>query len=172
MSSNGAERPARGIGVGMARNTEESTAAGIYGVIVSAAVMVASDAESAVALDLAVLVTLLIYWGAERYARLIAERIHLGHRLTFAQTRRQLTHGWAFVTASFLPLVVLSVVRLLGAGMDTAVIAALGCSTLLLGLAGWEMGRLGHLTLLERIAATAVGGLFGVVLIFLKTTLH
>jgi hypothetical protein len=41
----------------LAHATEESTAAGVYGVIVSAAVMAASHAASAVALIVAVLVT-------------------------------------------------------------------------------------------------------------------
>jgi hypothetical protein len=39
----------------------ESTAAAIYGVIVSAAVMAASHAATATAVDLTVLVTLVIY---------------------------------------------------------------------------------------------------------------
>src|SRR5207302_7531969 len=50
--------------LGLTHATEEGTAAGIHGVIVSAAVMAASHVGSAVALVMAVLVTLLIYWGA------------------------------------------------------------------------------------------------------------
>jgi hypothetical protein len=49
----------------MTRATEENTAAGIYGVIVASSVMAAAHAETAIAVDLAVLVTLVIYWGAE-----------------------------------------------------------------------------------------------------------
>ncbi len=59
---------------------EESTASGIYGVIVGAAVMAASHADRVVAVAVAVLVTLVIYWTAERYARLVAARIHDEHR--------------------------------------------------------------------------------------------
>jgi hypothetical protein len=156
----------------MARDDEESTAAGIYGVIVGAAVMAASHAATAVALAAAVLVTLAIYWGAERYARLVADRIHSGHRPNRAQVRLELTTGWEIVTASALPLVVLLAVRALGADLDTAVLAALACSTLLLCLAGWEIGRHGHLTRLERIASAAAAGVFGVLFIVLKTVLH
>ena len=73
--------PAPGWPPQLARgSTEEATAAGIYGVIVSAAVMAASHAPTAVATVVAVLVTLTIYWGAERYSRIVAERIHQGHR--------------------------------------------------------------------------------------------
>src|SRR6059058_321963 len=93
---------------------EESTSAGIYGVIVSAAVMAASHAERVVAVAVAVLVTLVIYWSAERYARLVATRIHDGRRPTWRQMRRELTHGWQMVSASGIPLVVLLVAGLVG----------------------------------------------------------
>src|SRR5512134_2229600 len=88
---------------------QESTAAAIYGVIVSAGVMAAAHVDTALKVVVAVLVTLLIYWGAERYARVIAERIHEGHRLTWPQLRQQLTSGWEMVTASYTPLAVLGV---------------------------------------------------------------
>ena len=156
----------------MAASSEESTAAGISGVIVSAAVMAASHESTALAVSVAVLVTLTIYWGAERYARLVAERIHDGRRPTWQQVRRQLTTGWEMVTASVLPLVVLTAAYQLGAGVDTAVLWALGCSTILLGAAGWQMGRGGQLTGLERVASTAVAGAFGLVMIALKALLH
>lgn len=155
-----------------AQQSEESTAAGIYGVIVGAAVMAAAHAPSTAAVAVSVLVTLAIYWAAERYARLVAERIHEQHRPTWSAVRRQLTTGWEIVTASALPLVVLLVVGALGAGLYASVLAALACSTVLLGLAGWEMGRGGKLTPAERVAAAAAAGMFGVVMILLKALLH
>jgi hypothetical protein len=42
---------------------------------------------------LAVLVTLTIYWAAERYARIVAERIHEGHAPRWHTLREQLTCG-------------------------------------------------------------------------------
>lgn len=152
--------------------SEERTATGIYGIIVSAAVMAASHVDTAAALVVAVLVALLTYWAAERYSRLVAERIHEGRRPTWAQVRGQLTSGWEFVTASFLPLLVLLAMRVLGAGLYLAVLAALTCSTLLLCLAGWEIGANGHLTRVERAAVTAVAGTFGAVLVLMKALLH
>jgi hypothetical protein len=153
-------------------STEENTAAGIYGVIVSAAVMASSHAASATAIVVGVLVTLIIYWSAERYSRLMAQRIHEGHRPTWRQVRPQLTTGWEIVTASALPVAVLVVLRLLGVDLDLAVIWALVSSTLLLCLAGWEVGRHGQLTGPERLASVAVAGTFGAVMILLKTVLH
>lgn len=154
------------------RPGEESTAAGIYGIIVSAAVMAATHADSAAAVAVAVLVTLAIYWAAERYSRLVAERIHDGRRPTWRQVRLQLTTGWEIVSASALPLVVLVVMGVLGAELYVAVLAALGCSTVLLCLAGWEVGSRGQLTTAERIVSATVAGIFGVAMILLKAGLH
>src|SRR3954451_17743603 len=151
---------------------EESTAAGIYGVIVSAAVMAASHAERVVAVAVAVLVTLVIYWSAERYARLVAARIHDRRRPTWRQMRRELTHGGQMVSASGIPLVVLLVAGLVGTEVYGAVIAALVASTLLLGLAGWEIGRDGRLSTRERWVSACVAALFGVAMVLLKTLLH
>ena len=151
---------------------EESTAAGICGVIVSAAVMAASHAGRIVAVAVAVLVTLVIYWTAERYARLVAARIHDGRRPTWRQMRHELTHGWQMVSASSIPLVVLLVAALAGAQVYEAVIAALVASTLLLGLAGWEIGRDDRLTTGERWVSAGVAALFGVAMVLLKALLH
>jgi hypothetical protein len=150
----------------------ERTATGIYGVIVSAAVLAAAHAPTTLATALAVLVTLIAYWAAERYSRLVAERIHEGHRPSWQHVRQQLTSGWEMVTASALPLATMIVLRLLGLTQFASVLGALVCSTLLLGLAGWEVGRHGQLNPLERLISAAVAGAFGAVMIVLKTMLH
>ena len=154
------------------RATEEGTAAGIYGIIVSAAVMSTSHAHSAAATAVAVLFALVVYWSAERYARLVAERIHDGRPPSWAAVRRELTHGWEIVTASALPVAVLFALEALDVGAYPATLAALGSSTGLLCLAGWEIGRLGGLRPLERLASTVVAGSFGVALVVLKAALH
>jgi VIT1/CCC1 family predicted Fe2+/Mn2+ transporter len=150
----------------------EATAAGIYGIIVSAAVLTASHASTAVATAVTVLVTVAIYWAAERYARILAERIHEGHRPRWDTVRTQLTSGWEMITASLMPLGVLIIARLSGRSLRTSILAALVCSTVLLCMAGWRIGRSGRLSVLEQILATAVAGLFGAALILLKALLH
>jgi len=151
---------------------EEGTAAGVYGVIVSSAVMASSHANGTVVVAASVVITLVVYWAAERYARLVAERIHDGRRPTWREARRQLTDGWELVTASFLPLLVMIVVRLLGAGVSGSVLAGLVCSTVLLCVAGWEIGRHGQLSLGERVVYAVVAGLFGGGMIAMKALLH
>ncbi|GAA0420197.1 hypothetical protein Aca07nite_12100 [Actinoplanes capillaceus] len=162
----------RSIWVRMRQKDEEATASGIYGLIVSAAVMVTSHAETVIEVEIAVLVTLTVYWLAERFARIVAERIHEGQRPPWHTIRRQLTTGWEMITASGIPLIVLIAVRLGGAELSTAVLAGLLCTTLLLCLAGWLMGSNGRLRTMERVAAALVAGSFGAVLVILKTLLH
>lgn len=153
-------------------DTPEATAAGIYGVIVSAAVMAATHAPTAAAIVVAVLVTLCVYWAAERYALIVAERIHEGHRPRWRIVWRQITGGWEMVTASVLPLLVLVLARVLGAELRTAVLCGLSGSTVVLCAAGWHVGRGGRLTTAERVVSSAVAGVFGVGLILLKALLH
>jgi hypothetical protein len=155
-----------------AYDTEEATAAGIYGVIVSAAVMATAHAPTVVSIAVTVLVTLGIYWASERYARIVAERIHQGRRLGLRAVREQLTGGWEVITASFLPLAVLLVARVLGADLRTAVVCALVASTVLLCVSGWHMGRHGRLTTAERFVSSGIAGIFGVGLIILKAHVH
>ena len=172
MASDAGWSPTVPESVHVTREDQEGTAAAIYGVIIGAAVMSASHADSALKVVVAVLATLTIYWGAERYARIVSERIHEGHRPKWTTVRHQLTHGWEMVTASALPLTVLAVLSALGTQLYTAVISALVCSTVLLGMAGWAMGRHGSLSTRERIVSATVAAMFGVLFILLKSLLH
>lgn len=153
-------------------DTEEATASGIYGVIVSAAVMAAAHTLSALATAASVLTTLAVYWAAERYCRIVAERIHQGHRPNRQTVREQLTEGWQMITASLTPLAVLLTARLLGAELRAATMMALVGSTVLLCLAGWHVGRHGRLSTRERLLSSATAGIFGLGLILLKALLH
>ena len=148
------------------------TAEGIYGIIISAGVLASWRGSSLFHLALAALITLLIYWAAERYARIIAERIKDGRRPTWPELRAELAHGWGIVTTSFIPLAVLLVSSLLGAKKSTAVLDALIASTVLLCLAGWEVGRDGRLRTGERVVSALIAGTFGFAMILLKMTLH
>jgi hypothetical protein len=160
------------VRIRLTAETEEGTASAIYGIIVSSATMASSHASTAISVEAAVLVALVIYWSAERYARLVAQRIHAGHRPTREQVREQVTSGWEMVTATAAPLVILVVVRLLGASLSAAITWALVCATVLLFLAGWEIGKDGRLSRGERLLCAVSAAMFGVVMMLLKTLLH
>jgi TRAP-type C4-dicarboxylate transport system permease large subunit len=152
---------------------ETRTANAIYGVIVSTAVMASvKRGDSVGRLAVAVLVTLLVYWAAERYAHVMARRIGLGRRQTHAEVRQELSSGWELVTASFLPVLVLLGTHWLGADLSGSVLSALACGTVLLCLVGWRVGREAQLGLVKRLLSAAFAGAIGVVMIALKTTLH
>jgi hypothetical protein len=154
------------------REDVESTASGIYGTIISAAVMASSHAPTAATVIWGVGITLVVYWAAERYARLVAERIHAGRKPTWREVRRQLGTGWELVTASALPLIVMAIFALRGTDVSSSVFAGLICSTTLLCLAGWEIGHGSTLSVLERTVLIVVAGMFGGLMIALKALLH
>ena len=151
---------------------ERATANAIYGIIVSSAVMASGHGQSVVALAVAVLVTLVIYWAAERFALVMGERIVHTPELTASQLRRHLGTGWELVTASFLPLGVLLGSGLLGADVDTATLAALICATVLLLVAGWRVGGEAALSPSARLVSALCSGAFGAAMIALKALLH
>ena len=151
---------------------ERRTADAVYGVIVGSGVMASAHLPTSGRLALAVLATLVVYWAAERYARLVADRIHAGRKPTWREAARQLGQGWEIVTASALPLIVLAALTERGVSMTSAVFSALVCSTLLLCLAGWEMGRGTRLSPLERMMLIVVAGAFGGLMIGFKALLH
>ena len=151
---------------------ETATANAIYGIIVSSAVMASAHEQSVVQVAVAVLVTLLIYWAAERFAHVMGQRIVRSTGLTGMQLRRHLGTGWELVSASFLPLGVLLGSALLGAGVDAAVLAALICATSLLFAAGWRVGQEAELSLSSRLASALCSGALGSAMILLKTLLH
>ena len=76
------------------------------------------------------------------------------------------------MTASYLPLIVLLSTHLLGADLTGSVLSALVCSTALLCLSGWRVGREAQLGLGQRLLSTSIAGAFGVVMITLKSLLH
>jgi hypothetical protein len=151
---------------------ETRTANGIYGVIVGTGVMAADSGSTVGRLAVAVLVTLIVYWAAERYAHVAARRIVLRRKLTRGELRREFSDGWEIVTASYLPVLVLVTSSLLGADLFGSVRNALIFSTVLLSFSGWRVGREADLPLVQHLVSMAVAGAFGVVMIVLQTFLH
>jgi len=151
---------------------ETKLANGIYGIIVGTGVMASGGGSSVGQLAVAVIVTLLVYWLAERYAHVMARRIKLGRSQTGRELVRELSDGWELVTASYLPLLVLVAANLLGADLTGSVVSALVFSTALLSFSGWRVGRQAEFGLVQRLLSAVTAGAFGVVMIVLQSTLH
>ena len=147
-------------------------AAGIYGLVVSASVMVAGVGYyTAPKLAVAVLGTVLVYWLAERYAELLAHSVH-GRRLTLAQTAHVLREGWPLVQASYAPLATMILCYFFGLSVSVSVLVALLVSTALLVFLGAAGGRRAGLSTFGVVGSALTAGTLGLVLIGFKYLLH
>jgi hypothetical protein len=148
-------------------------AAGIYGTIVTAAVLAASgDTLSSAALEVTVFVTLVVYWLAEQYAELLGEHTHAGRLPGMGQVTSSLAATWPMVTASFVPLVSLLVVRLLGASAAAAANVALAVTLVLLLIHGYAAGRAARLGGVRLVIVSLTAGLLGAAMVLLKVVLR
>ena len=83
------------------KNLGRRRAAGIYGAIITAAILdTAGGHLSTAALVISVVVTLLVYWLAEEYAEVLGEQVEGGRLPSRASIRGALAATWPMVTAS------------------------------------------------------------------------
>jgi len=144
-------------------------AAGIYGAVVTAAIIAAVGEQLPTrGVVVAVVVTLLVYWVAEQYAELLGEQTAGGHLPTWRQVRAGLAATWPMVGASYVPLLALFLARLAGASPLTAANVGLAAALLLRVYHGWSAARAAHLAGRSLLAATSVAVALGVVMILLK----
>jgi hypothetical protein len=144
-------------------------AAGIYGTVITAAIIdTAGGHVSTAQLVVSVFVTLVVYWAAEQYAQLLGEHTQGGRLPSWAQVRASLTGTWPMVAASYLPLLALVLARLAGATDSGAAWAGLIAALVLLIYHGWSAGRAASLRGKSLLAATLMAGGLGVVMILLK----
>jgi len=161
---------AGGVGLGpTARNLGRRRAAGIYGAIITAAILdTAGGRLSTEALVIAVLVTLLVYWLAEEYAELLGEQAAGGTLPGWTYVRNALVATWPMVSASYLPLLALLVARVAGASPLTAANVGLVAAILLLIIHAWTAGRSARLHGWPLVVTTSVAAGLGLVMILLK----
>jgi hypothetical protein len=162
---------------GPARDLGRRRAAGIYGAIVTAAILdTVGGHVSTVALVVSVVVTLLVYWVAEEYAEVLGEQVEGGQLPSRARIGGALAGTWPMVSASFLPLLALVLADLAGASELTAANVALVAAIILLTVHGWLAGRAAELRGWPLFFATSVAASLGIVMILLKdlvlTRLH
>ena len=151
------------------KNLGRRRAAGIYGAIVTAAILdTAGGHVSTAALVVSVVVTLLVYWLAEEYAEVVGEQVEGGRLPSRASVRRALAATWPMVTASYVPLLALVLAWLAGASDLTAANVGLVAAVILLTLHGWLAARAAQLRGWPLFFATATAAALGIVMILLK----
>ena len=144
-------------------------AAGIYGAIITAAIIAAAGGKlPTLALAISVLVTLLVYWIAEEYAEVLGEQATGGHLPTRQSVLSALTSTWPMVSASYIPLLALVVARLAGASSTTAANVGLVVAVLLLIYHGWSAGRASQLHGWRLAGAVLTAAALGLVMVALK----
>jgi hypothetical protein len=151
------------------KNLGRRRAAGIYGAIVTAAILdTAGGKVSTAALAISVVVTLLVYWLAEEYAAVLGEQVEGGRPPSWDYIWGALTASWPMVSASFLPLVALVLARLAGASALTAANVGLVAAVILLTVHGWLASRAAQLSGWRLFFATSIAAGLGIVMILLK----
>ena len=152
-----------------ARTPSRRHAAGIYGTIITAAVLAAAgDHLPALPLAVSILITLLVYWVAEEYADLLGEQLEAGQVPAWADIRAGLAVTWPMVSASYIPLLSLVLARLLGASSPDAANAGLVTAIMLLMVYGWSSGRAAHLRGRQQLVITSIAAALGLLMIILK----
>jgi hypothetical protein len=152
-----------------AENAGRRRAAGIYGAIITAAVLAAAGGHlPTAALVVSVVVTLLVYWLAEEYAELLGEQAVGGTRPSRAYIRAALAATWPMVSASYVPLLALVLARLAGASASLAANVGLIAAIVLLTAEGWLAARAARLHGWRLLLAVSVAAALGLAMIVLK----
>jgi len=143
----------------------------IHGTVVGAAAMAAASLHGSLGeVVITVLVTIFVYWVAERYARVLGMAVDGPPRL--GRIAVVLRHGWPMVEAAYTPLVVLVVVEVVTDDLRAGVLTALVVATLLLGGLGHFAARRAGTSPAGAIGWGAISAALGVVIILLKLSLH
>jgi hypothetical protein len=150
---------------------DRELASAILGTVVGAAAMAAASPHGTLGeVVVTVLVTVAVYWAAERYARVLAVEVRGPHRIR--KIGPVLRHGWPMVEAAYTPLVVLVVIEFFTDDLRAGVLAALGVATVMLGGLGHGAARRAGTTWAAAVLWGMVSAGLGVVLILLKISLH
>ena len=152
-----------------ARTSGRRRAAGIYGAIITAAILdTAGGRLPTDALIVAVVATLAVYWLAEQYAELLGEEVEGGVVPTWAHIREGLAATSPMVSASFLPLLALLLARVAGTSAFAAANVGLITVVVLLMVHAWAAGRSAQLHGRQLLIATSIGAGLGLAMVALK----
>ena len=150
-------------------NLGQRRAAGIYGAIITAAILDAAGGHlPTTALVISVVITLLVYWIAEEYAEVLGEHTAGGRLPSRAYIRGSLVSSWPMVSASYAPLLAVVLAKVAGAASLTAANVGLVVAIVLLTVHGWLAGRAAQLQGWKLVIATSIAASLGLVMILLK----
>ena len=145
----------------------------ITGTVVCAAVIAyaAGNVSSTGQLCLAIFGTVFVYWLAHLHATTVGLSVEHGHHPLVA-LRLALGRTWLVAGASVLPILVLLLAELFGAGLKTAAWIALIATIVLLTGYSYLAGVRSGLSPAGRLASAAMGAALGLLVALLKVLLH
>lgn len=143
------------------------------GTVVCAAVIAygVGHLETTGQLCLAIVGTVLIYWLAHLHAATLGASVTHGHHPLVA-LRLALVQTWWIAGASLLPIAVMLLAEILGAGLRTAAWVALLATIVLLTGYSYLAGVRSGLGTWGRVASALAGAGIGVLIALLKLALH
>jgi hypothetical protein len=148
-------------------------AAGIYGTVVTAAVLAAAGNElTTFELAASVIVTLLVYWLADQYAHTLASYAHPDHFPARAEILRSLGATWPMVSATFLPVLALLLAHLAGGSIEVAGDVGLAVALSLLIYQAWSVGRRAGFRGVRMLGAMVVAVSLGGAMVAMKAGLE
>jgi hypothetical protein len=145
----------------------------ITGTVVCAAAIAYSvgHVESTAQLSVAILGTVAVYWVAHLHAVTIGSSLTHRHHPLIA-VRHALIETLPIAGASIVPLGVLLVTRLFGAGLRTSAWTALIATIALLAIYSYIAGARGGLDRKGSLGCGAAGACVGLLVVALKVALH
>lgn len=148
--------------------------AAVYGTITVGALLAAESAQRETYAETigAVAIALLVYWLAHAYSDFTEYQLEHRQPLTVGVVTQTLVHGLTVMAGAAVPLCALLICWLGGVRLSSAVTAALWTSAAMIVIVEVVAGVRADLSRRALIAQTAVGTLFGVLVIALKLVLH
>jgi hypothetical protein len=148
--------------------------AAVYGLITVGALLAAegTSRESYGDTVAAVAVALAVYWLAHGYAEFTARRLRDGERLTVAGFARTMVQELAILAGATLPLLAVLIAWAAGAGLGTAIEAAVWTAAGSIVVIEVISGLRAELGGRELLIQAAIGASLGLLVIVLRLLLH
>jgi glucose uptake protein GlcU len=151
-----------------------NTAGVLYGTIIVGALLAAESAtrQTYGRTVGAVAIALLLYWLVHAYSSFAEHRVEQGEPLTFRGLARTLAAELMIVVGASIPLLAVLICWLAGARLSTAVNAAIYTSSAMIVVVEVVAGVSAELSGRDLIIQTALGAVFGLLVIALNLTLR
>jgi hypothetical protein len=146
----------------------------LYGTITVGVLLAAESAERETYADTvgAVAIALLVYWLAHAYSEFAERRLAHQQPLTFHGLARTLVRELMIIAGAAIPLLAVLICWVVGVRLASAVTAALWTSAVMIVIVEVVAGVRAELSTRALVAQSAVGTLFGLLVIALKLVLH